>query len=207
MVRNSPKKVVLVTRLLDEALVPAAHISVSVSSGSASTPGRISTGQILFKEKGKGPSGEDACRAAAREACRILGVPETHWVPGMVTIAGRESAFNAPEWQINTTDLNAKNVPGLFGGGPAPDGHRGQCSRGGVQCIPQTFAANHVAGTSLDIYNLVASIAAGIQYIISSYGIRRDGSDLLTKPLGKGRGSANGFGIQQADPNRKPRGY
>lgn len=194
---DSPKKVVNVAALLDEVLVPPVRVS--------ETPGRISTDQILFNEKGRGPSGEDAVRAAAQQACRILGIPERDWVPGMVTIASRETASNSPNWQVNTTDSNAKNVSELFGGGIAPDGHPGQCSRGAVQCIPQTFARYHAAGTSLDIYNLVASIAAGIQYIIGSYGIRRDGSDLLTKPV-KG-GSDNGFGIQQADPSRRPRGY
>lgn len=203
---DSPKKVVIVARLLDEVLVPAAH-AVPAPGAPASTSGRISTDQIQFKEMGRGPSGRDACVAGAQEACRILGLPETHWVPGMVTIAERESAFNAPQWQINTNDLNAKNVPELFGGGPAPDGHFGQCSRGAVQCIPQTFAEYHVAGTSLDIYNLVASVAAGIEYIIHRYGIQRDGSDLVTKPLGPFNGSENGFGIQQADPTRRPWGY
>jgi hypothetical protein len=171
------------------------------------TPGRISTDQILFREKGKWPSGEEACRSYARAACQVLGVPTAHWVPGMVTIAERETAHNTSHWQINTHDSNAVNVHGLYGGGPAPDGHPGQCSRGGWQCIPQTFAFHHVAGTSLDIYNPVASCAAGMNYIIGSYGIRSDGSDLLTKPLGRGRGSADGFGIQQADPARPPRGY
>jgi SLT domain-containing protein len=161
----------------------------------------------LFKEKGRHAGGVAACTDYAVKACEILGVPTTFWVPGLVTIAGRETAFNDPQWQINTTDLNAKNVAGLFGGGNAPDGYPGQCSRGGWQCIPQTFAAYHVAGTSLDMYNPIASAAAGMNYIILSYGIKRDGSDLLTKPLGKGYGSANGFGIQQADPNRPARGY
>lgn len=159
-----------------------------------STPGKILTSQIEFKLKGKQSSGYAACLAYAKQACKILGVPETYWVPGLMTIMSRESAYNSPDWQINTTDSNAKNVSELFGGGNAPDGYKGQCSRGCVQCIPQTFARCHVAGTSLDIYDAVASIAAGANYIMLDYGVARDGHDLTAK-------------VHQADPNHTPEGY
>lgn len=158
------------------------------------TPGRIDPNQIDFSGKGSWKSGESACREYVREAVRIMGLPETHWVTGMVTIAGRETAFNSPQWQINTTDSNARNVSELFNGGNAPDGYKGMCSRGMIQAIPQTFARYHQAGTSLKIYDPVASAAAGINYIISVYGVNRDGSNLTAK-------------VQQADPNRPPRGY
>lgn len=159
-----------------------------------STPGRISPNQIDFSGKGSWDSGEAACTRYVREAVKIMGLPETHWVRGMVTIAGRETAFNSPQWQINTTDSNARNVSELFNGGNAPDGYAGMCSRGMIQAIPQTFARYHQAGTSLKIYDPVASAAAGINYIIQVYGVNRDGSNLTAK-------------VQQADPNRPPRGY
>lgn len=159
-----------------------------------STPGRIVTSQVEFKLKGKQSSGYAACLAYTKHACQILGIPETYWVPGLMTIMSRESAYNSPDWQINTTDSNAKNVSDLFGGGNAPDGYKGMCSRGCVQCIPQTFARCHVAGTSLDIYDAVASIAAGANYIMLDYGVAHDGHDLAAK-------------VHQADPTHTSEGY
>lgn len=159
-----------------------------------STGGRITTDQIDFTGKGQWASGGDACRGYVRTACGIAGRPSPYWETGMTVIAGRESAFNSPQWQVNTTDLNAKNVPELYGGGPAPDGYPGQCSRGGWQCIPQTFAKHHQAGTSNKIYDPVASVAAAMNYVIAVYGVSPDGHDLAQK-------------VQQADPNRPPKGY
>jgi len=63
-----------------------------------------------------------------------------------------------------------------------------------AQCIPSTFAAYHVGGTSLDVYDPVANIAAASQYILSRYQVSLDGSDFSAK-------------VQQADPNRPPQGY
>jgi hypothetical protein len=159
-----------------------------------------STGKITWRDmtgwdlKGTFKSGDKACREYIRQALKILGWPETYWVTGMATIAARESASNAPSYQVNTTDLNAKNVPELFNGGRAPDGYKGQCSRGGWQCIPQTFCTYHVAGTSNSIYDPVANVAAAMNYIVHAYGVSTSGSNLTAK-------------IQQADPNRPPKGY
>lgn len=69
-----------------------------------------------------------------------------------------------------------------------------QCSRGIVQCIPQTFAQRHAPGTSVNIYDPVASIAAAMRYVRSRYGVAVDGSNLAKK-------------VQQFDPNRRPHGY
>nr|WP_240351669.1 CHAP domain-containing protein [Streptomyces olivoreticuli] len=165
-----------------------------IRSGSASASGSIGADQIDFSGKGSWDSGHAACTGYIKEALRIMGHPETHWLPGMLTIAQRETALNSPQWQINTTDSNARNTPELYGGGKAPDGYPGMCSRGMIQAIPQTFARYHQAGTSEKIYDPVASAAAGINYIITIYKVNSDGSNLTAK-------------VQQADPNRPPKGY
>lgn len=145
--------------------------------------------------KGTFASGPAACRDFTTRALTAMGLPVTSgWLNGMATIALRESASNSPAWQINTTDSNAKNVPGIFNGGNAPDGFKGQCSRGGWQCIPQTFCANHARGTSNSIYDPVSSVGASINYVRRQYGVADDGHDLAAK-------------VQQADPNRPPKGY
>ena len=119
-------------------------------------------------------------------ACEAASLPHTPgWVNGFRTLCLRESSYNPNA--VNTTDTNAN--------GPiAGDGHPQNCSRGLAQCIPPTFAAYHVAGTSLSIYDPVANIAASSQYVRDRYKVSRDGSDFAAK-------------VQQADPSRPPKGY
>jgi len=108
-----------------------------------------------------------------------------HWLAGYKTLCARESSGRPNA--INGWDSNAH--------GPIQsDGYPLHCSRGIAQCIPDTFASNHVAGTSTDIYNPVANIAASMRYVIRRYGVASDGSDLISL-------------VQQADRNRQAIGY
>ncbi|MYR41821.1 transglycosylase SLT domain-containing protein [Streptomyces sp. SID5910] len=89
-----------------------------------------------------------------REARAILA---KHDIPG--TYSGihrniiRESSGNPKA--INDWDINAIN---------------GIPSKGLLQVIPPTFKAYHVAGTSWDIYDPVANIAAACNYAADKYG-------------------------------------
>ncbi|MGA5820804.1 transglycosylase SLT domain-containing protein [Kitasatospora sp. NPDC094028] len=107
-------------------------------------------------------------------ALQAAGVPppgtQDEWRSGLNTLITRESGWNPRA--INNTDINAQN---------------GDPSRGLAQTIMSTFLSNHVAGTSTDIYDPVANVAAAIHYIVSRYGsISR---------------------VQQANPNLPPKGY
>jgi len=51
-----------------------------------------------------------------------------------------------------------------------------------------------VKGTSTDIYDPVANVAASMNYIRERYHVSADGHDLASK-------------VQQADPHRPARGY
>lgn len=123
------------------------------------------------------------------EVFKVLGITnataQANWTTGLVTAAGRESGydFNA----VNTTDSNAT-------GPTVADGHPANCSRGVLQTIPPTFAEHHQAGTSNDIYDAVANTCAAINYVVSRYGVSKDGHDLAAK-------------VQQFDPSRPPMGY
>lgn len=128
---------------------------------------------------------DGSCSRAAKEACEILKVPETHWVPGIMHAAKNESSYNFNA--VNTWDSNAT-------GPNVSDGHRANCSRGLLQCIPTTFAAYHQPGTSHNIYDGVANICAAMNYVMDHYGVRRDGSNLAGR-------------VQQYDPNRDAKGY
>jgi SLT domain-containing protein len=120
------------------------------------------------------------------DACSAAGLEQTAgWLEGYRTLCMRESS-NRPN-AINTSDVNAH-------GGTVADGHPLNCSRGISQCIPSTFAAHHVDGTSNSIYNPVANVAASMHYVLQRYRVSPDGSDLAEK-------------VQQADPTRSPRGY
>jgi phage-related protein len=121
---------------------------------------------------GKIPTGDhlkiiDAALAAA-------GVPppgsKAQWEKGLNTLITRESAWNPNA--INNWDSNAA---------------AGMASRGLAQVIPPTFASNHVAGTSSNIFDPVANVAAAIRYITRRYG--------------------NITNVQQADASKPPQGY
>lgn len=146
------------------------------------TPGAISENQVKYDRYG---GGGDIDQWIA-QACAAIGVPfNDHWKHGYETLCQRES-FWSPN-AINTSDGNAV--------GPiVADGHPQNCSRGVAQTIPPTFASFHAAGTSLEIYDPVANIAASMKYVMDRYHVSPDGSNL----------AAN---VQQADPSRPPMGY
>lgn len=107
-------------------------------------------------------------------ALKAAGVPPpgtlAQWQKGLNTLITRESGWNPNA--INNWDSNAA---------------AGMSSRGLAQVIPPTFASNHVAGTSSNIYDPVANVAAAIRYITRRYG--------------------NITNVQQANANRPPAGY
>lgn len=108
------------------------------------------------------------------QALAAAGVPPPGvlqaWEAGLNTLITRESAWNSHA--INLTDSNAA---------------AGDPSRGLAQTIMSTFQAYHVPGTSNDIYDPVANVAAAIRYIVATYG------DITN--------------VQQANANLPPKGY
>lgn len=148
-------------------------------------PGRITSDQVTYEHTTES-SGKNLATGAIDGALAAIGIATTPaWVTGYLTIIVRESSY-LPN-SVNTTDSNAV-------GATVSDGHPFQCSRGLAQCIPQTFAQYHQAGTSLSIYDPIANVAASINYVRAVYGVANDGSNLASK-------------VQQADPNRSPKGY
>jgi SLT domain-containing protein len=80
------------------------------------------------------------------------GVPAS-WIPDLEIIAQHESSDSPTA--VNNWDSNAA---------------AGNNSRGLMQLIPGTFAQYHVPGTSMNIFDPVANIAASIGYIRARYG-------------------------------------
>ena len=103
------------------------------------------------------------------QAIQLTGVPAS-WAGPLSVLIMRESGGNPNA--INNWDSNAA---------------AGHPSQGLMQTIPSTFTAYHQAGTSFNILDPVANIAAGINYIRARYG------DISN--------------VQQANPNLPPKGY
>lgn len=118
------------------------------------------------------PEGEH--RNIIMSALAAAGVPPpgslNEWLVGMNTLIVRESGWNASA--MNNWDSNA--AAGIPSGGLA-------------QVIGPTFAANHAPGTSWNLLDPVANVAAAIIYITRRYG--------------------NITNVQQANANLPPRGY
>ncbi|HEX5345961.1 MAG TPA: transglycosylase SLT domain-containing protein, partial [Pseudonocardiaceae bacterium] len=114
-------------------------------------------------------TGGGAVRDWIEQALKLTGTPES-WAGPLSVLIGRESGGNPNA--INRTDSNAA---------------AGHPSQGLMQTIPSTFQAYHQPGTSWNITDPVANIAAGINYIKARYG------DILH--------------VQQANPNLPPKGY
>lgn len=103
------------------------------------------------------------------QAEQITGVGPG-WTGGLQTLIGRESGGNPNA--INRDDINAQN---------------GDPSRGLMQTIGSTFERYRDPGLPDNIYDPVANIVAGINYIKARYGSIEN--------------------VQQANPNMAPRGY
>ena len=145
------------------------------------TGGAISIGAVTYGRY----NGGGEVSSWTSQACEIMNLPAANWIRGYEVLCARESSGNANA--INSYDSNAN-------GSIQSDGYPLNCSRGAAQCIPGTFASNHVAKTSVDIYDPVANIAASMRYVMNRYGVSSNGSDLASL-------------VQQADPSRPPRGY
>ena len=165
--------------------------------------GQIDPKQVTFHRF----TGEGTLEDWIDQASTAAGVQASaYWVKGFRTAVARESSGNPNA--CNLWDSNARTPAGFSRVKDFGDGYRSvggivrlngalthfQCSRGIVQCIPQTFAQRHAPGTSVNIYDPVACIAAAMRYVRSRYGVAVDGSNLARK-------------VQQFDPNRPPRGY
>src|ERR1700734_3525889 len=139
----------------------------SADTGGVISGGVISIGAVTYGRY----SGGGQVSSWVSQACGIMGVPSANWIRGYEVLCARESSGNANA--INTYDCNAH-------GAIQSDGHPLNCSRGAAQCIPGTFASNHVAGTSADIYDPVANIAASMRYVRNRYGVSSNGANLAS---------------------------
>lgn len=112
-------------------------------------------------------------------------VARARWHAGYEVLIKRESGGNVDA--VNRTDSNAH-------GAIQPDGAPAGSSRGLTQVTPGTFRQFHAPGTSTNIYDPVANIAASIRYVIAVHHVSPSGVDLAEK-------------VSQANPNSAGGGY
>ena len=119
------------------------------------------------------------------QALTINGIPNDpalrdQWQELYQHMAQHESSNNPNA--VNNEDINAT-------GAMMEDGGRANSSRGIWQCIPSTFAAYHMGGTSTSIYDPLASAAASVNYVMKTYNVSADGSGLYGFMARQGVGS------------------
>ena len=149
------------------------------STSTGDKPEAIDVDDVTY-EKGDWPTGSDATRKAINEALDKRGVTDPaarqRWIDAYMTLTEHESSYNP--MAINDWDSNSQPPVSTYN---VADGYGNGCSRGLAQCIPTTFAQYHQPGTSNDIYDPVANIAASMNYLEGAYGVNPDGSDILSK--------------------------
>lgn len=123
----------------------------------------------MGKYRGRFGAGAAQWRGTALKALSMEGLSSS-LVGQVLTQIQSESSGNPNA--INLTDSNAQ---------------AGDPSRGLLQTIMTTFRANHWPGTSWDIYNPLANIAAAINYARHRYG------PTLINSAGVGIGSGHGY--------------
>ncbi len=154
----------------------------SMGTGGGGHPGTLGGAkEFIFDQKpamptfaaggAGGGAGVEQWRALALQAM-MLGGLNPNQIEAFLALMAAESGGNP--MAINMTDINAQN---------------GVPSQGLMQVIPPTFAAFHVPGTSSNILDPLANMAAAAAYIASRYGGQVPGS-----PYGLGtRGAKRGW--------------
>lgn len=156
------------------------------TSGVNATAVRQMAGQYVADTSASGSQISSTSRpgsvdAHIDEAMDHLGITDPaareRWKKGYRVLIKRESGGDPNVF--NKTDSNAA---------------KGTPSGGLTQTIQSTFNENHVPGTSTNMLDPTANIAASMNYVMRQYDVDPSGVNL----------AAN---VQQADPTREPKGY
>lgn len=167
------------------------------SGGSVSKADKLAPGDVRFDKTGHRVLTDSQLKATIDKALDLNGVSKdesirSKWREVYTFMAEHESSRNPDA--VNLTDSNARNYPsGPWAGVRASDGHPSMCSRGIWQTIPSTFADNHVAGTSTNIYDPVASAASSIRYVMNTYHVGADGTNLQAFYAKRMQGGYTGY--------------
>jgi Transglycosylase SLT domain len=135
------------------------------------------TSAVSFRGVGSAGSGVQRWAGLVRQALRMEGLSPA--LLGNVLYQMQTESGGNPN-AINLWDVNARN---------------GDPSRGLMQTIAETFSAYHWPGTSFDIFNPLANIAAALNYARNRYG-----PGLMSGGMGIGSGHGYARGTGHARP-------
>jgi hypothetical protein len=160
--------------LAEKSLVSLAHLPARALKALGSVAGKV--GGFFARLFGSGGSGVSRWAGTVAQALAMLGLPLSL---GSRVLYQMQTESGGNVNAINLTDINAQ---------------MGDPSRGLMQVIGGTFAAYHVPGTSMNIYDPLANIAAAINYAMHVYGpsLMRGGMG-----IGSGHGYALGGPIDE----------
>jgi hypothetical protein len=124
--------------------------------------------EAKLAKTGKGVLSPAELRVAIDKAADAAGIPadkvvRAKWHALYRFLIEHESGNNADIIQ-GVKDVN-------LSGSTAADGGPANAARGLCQVVPGTFKAHHVAGTSDNIFDPVANIAASMRYVMDRYDV------------------------------------
>ncbi len=161
------------------------------SPGSPQRPQPLDVSQVSLQKYPSGVLSPGQTADVIDQALTINGIPNdpqlrAQWQELYQHMADNESSRNPNSG--NNDDTNAT-------GSIQEDGFHEGSSRGMWQCIPKTFAAYHMGGTSNSIFDPVASAAASMNYVMQTYHVSPDGAGLagFMARQGVGTGSYQGY--------------
>jgi hypothetical protein len=147
-------------------------------------PGPIPVSAVQFNPDFGSSANGSTIENYINQALNAMGITNPtarqNWMTGLLTAAHRESGLdNANDYKDNNDDPDAVNASdGNAVGATESDNAPAGSSRGLLQVTPTVFAEFHQPGTSDNIYNPVANIAASMNYVMARYGVNQDGSNL-----------------------------
>lgn len=170
---------------------PNSTLSGRDSATSPQSPQPLDVSEVSLEKYPGGPLTPEQTADVIDQALTINGIPNDpalreQWQELYQHMAENESSRNpnaGNNWDSNAT------------GAMMEDGYYANSSRGIWQCIPSTFAAYHMAGTSNSIYDPVASAAASMNYVMQTYKVSPTGEGLAAfmQRQGVGGGSYQGY--------------
>ena len=162
--------------LVGKGLIDVTKLPAKALSALGSVAGKVG-GFFAKLFGGSTAGGVSRWAGVVAQALAMLGLPLSL---GQRVLFQMQTESGGNPNAINLTDINAQ---------------RGDPSRGLLQTIGSTFAAYHVPGTSNNIYDPLANVAAAINYARHVYG-----PSLMSGGMGMGSGHGYGYGTNSAMP-------
>lgn len=149
----------------------------------------ININDVTYDKVGS-PGGPQATQGYINQALDRMGITDPaarqRWSQAYLTLTEHESSQRPNA--INDYDSNARKSTANVS-----DGYGNWCSRGLAQCVPPTFAQYHQPGTSNNIYDPVANIAASMNYVMARYDVNRDASNIFAQVAPTNPGTRQGY--------------